>query len=170
MRNMCEENLSSHSMEVAIIAHALAVIGNNIYGKSYDEGKIMAQALYHDASEVYTGDMPTPVKYFNGDMRSNYKIVEEQAVEKLLSKLPDALRPTYAELLCGDDGDAERIVKIADKLAAYIKCVEEEKCGNSEFSNAKATTLASLEKYSCPELDYFLNNFLPAFSLTLDEM
>ena len=121
MRNSSEENLSSHSMEVAMIAHALAVIGNTMFGKIYDEGKVMAVALYHDATEVFTGDMPTPVKYFSREMRDNYKIVEKQAVKSLTAKLPDCLKEEYESLLdCGDE-ETERLVKIADKLAAYIK-------------------------------------------------
>lgn len=170
MRNSSEENLSSHSMEVAMIAHALAVIGNTMFGKSYDEGKVMAVALYHDATEVFTGDMPTPVKYFSREMRDNYKIVEKQAVKSLTAKLPDCLKEEYESLLdCGDE-EPERLVKIADKLAAYIKCVEEEKCGNGEFRSAKESTMASLKAYECQELDYFIKEFLPSFSLTLDEM
>ena len=170
MRNTSEENLSSHSMEVAMIAHALALIGNKKFGKSYDEGKVMAAALYHDATEVFTGDMPTPVKYFSREMRENYKIVESQAVNSLTEKLPDFLKEEYKDLLDCEDEDTERLVKIADKLAAYIKCVEEEKCGNGEFRSAKESTMASLKAYDCPELDYFIKEFLPAFSLTLDEM
>lgn len=170
MRNTCDENLSSHSMEVAMIAHSLAVIGNTYFGKNYDEGAILAAGLYHDATEVFTGDMPTPVKYFSPAMRQNYKIVEENAAENLLIKLPMEMRDKYRAIICNEDKDTERLVKIADKLAAYIKCVEEEKCGNTEFSLAKTATLDSLRAYSCPELDYFLQNFLPTFSLTLDEM
>ncbi len=170
MRNTSEENLSSHSMEVAMIAHALALIGNKIYGKQYDEGAVMAAALYHDATEVFTGDMPTPVKYFSREMRENYKIVERQAVNQLIEKLPEKLKPSYEALLNCPDKDIERLVKAADKLAAYIKCVEEEKCGNGEFRSAKASTMKLLEDCKCPELDYFMEEFLPAFSLTLDEM
>ena len=170
MRNTSEENLSSHSMEVAMIAHALALTGNEIYGKQYDEGAVMAAALYHDATEVFTGDMPTPVKYFSREMRENYKVVERQAVDQLIDKLPEKLKPAYKALLDCPNEDVERLVKIADKLAAYIKCVEEEKCGNGEFRSAKDSTMKSLENYKCPELDYFIKEFLPAFSLTLDEM
>lgn len=170
MRNTSEENLSSHSMEVAMIAHALALIGNEIYGKQYDEGAVMAAALYHDATEVFTGDMPTPVKYFSREMRENYKVVERQAVDQLIDKLPEKLKPAYKALLDCPNEDVERLVKIADKLAAYIKCAEEEKCGNGEFRSAKDSTMKSLENYKCPELDYFIKEFLPAFSLTLDEM
>ena len=170
MNNTLEENLSTHSMEVAMIAHALAVIGNTLCGKSYDEGKVLAAALYHDATEVFTGDMPTPIKYFSREMRQNYELVEQKAEKNLISKLPPEFRDKYSQILCEYDGETKRLVKIADKLAAYIKCVEEEKLGNTEFSKAKDATLASLEEYSCPELDYFKDNFLPAFSLTLDEM
>ncbi len=172
MRNTTPESLSEHTAEVAAIAHALATIGNTLYNKSYNVGKITEMALFHDATEVFTGDMPTPVKYFSKEMRSGYALIEEQAAEKLLSKLPKELENEYRALLCPAESDAEseRIVKIADKLAAYIKCLTEVAGGNREFSSAAKTTKAALDKYDSPELAYFNENFLPAFTLTLDEM
>ena len=169
MRNVNDENLSEHSAEVAMIAHALALIGNKYFGKSYDLGEITVAALYHDAAEVYTGDMPTPVKYFSPEMRSNYKAIEENALSVLLSHLPDDLRTDYGAILSYPE-EYEKIIKSADKLCAYIKCIEEVKCGNSEFEKAKASTYDALTAMNCEELDYFMEKFLPAFELTLDEM
>ena len=169
MRNVNEENLSEHSAEVAMTAHALALIGNKYFGKSYDLGEITVAALYHDAAEVYTGDMPTPVKYFTPEMRSNYKAIEENALSVLLSHLPDDLRTDYAAILSYPE-EYEKIIKSADKLCAYIKCIEEVKCGNSEFEKAKSSTYDALAAMNCEELNYFMDKFLPAFELTLDEM
>lgn len=169
MRNVNDENLSEHSAQVAMIAHALALIGNKLFGKNYDLGDITVAALYHDAAEVYTGDMPTPVKYFTPEMRSNYKAIEDNAVSALLAHLPGEFREDYKNILEYPE-EYEKIVKAADKLCAYIKCIEEVKCGNTEFKKAKSSTLKSLKNMKCEELDYFMENFLPAFELTLDEM
>lgn len=169
MRNVNDENLAEHSAEVAIIAHALALIGNKFFGKDYDLGDITVAALYHDAAEVYTGDMPTPVKYFTPEMRSNYKAIEDNALFALLSHLPDDLRPDYDAILSYPE-EYEKIIKSADKLCAYIKCIEEMKCGNTEFEKAKASTRGALAAMNCEELDYFMDKFLPSFELTLDEM
>lgn len=169
MRNVNDENLSEHSAQVAMIAHALALIGNKFFGKNYDIGNITVAALYHDAAEVYTGDMPTPVKYFTPEMRSNYKAIEDNAVSALLAHLPREFREDYKNILEYPE-EFEKIVKAADKLCAYIKCIEEVKCGNTEFKKAKSSTLKSLKNMKCEELDYFMENFLPAFELTLDEM
>ena len=170
MRNINEENLSSHSFEVAVLAHALAVIGNTYFDKKYNVDKICTIALFHDAEEVYTGDMPTPIKYFNPEMRENYRLVEQAASKSLLSKLPDELKPIYSEILNNEDGDIHKLIKAADKLAAYIKCIEEEKCGNTEFAKASKATKKSLEEMNCEELSYFMENMLPSFLLTIDEI
>lgn len=172
MRNTTPESLSEHTAEVAAIAHALAVIGNTVYGKSYDEGRVTCLALFHDAPEVFTGDLPTPIKYFSPEMKNGYSLIENQATEKLVSKLPPELRDEYRALLSPDEKDAELkvLVKIADKLSAYIKCLTEEASGNREFLNAKASLEEALNSYNSVELDYFRKNFLDAFSLTLDEM
>ena len=169
MRNVNDENLAEHSAEVAMIAHSLALIGNKYFGKDYDLGNITIAALYHDAAEVYTGDMPTPVKYFTPEMRSNYKAIEDNALSVLLSHLPEDLRGDYKGILDYPE-EYEKIVKSADKLCAYIKCIEEVKCGNTEFKKAKSSTLKALKSLKCEELDYFMEHFLPAFELTLDEM
>lgn len=170
MRNISEENLSSHSFEVAIIAHALAIIGNTYFGKSYNPDRVCTIALFHDAEEVYTGDMPTPIKYFNDDIRDTYKEIEKIASKSLISKLPTELQPTYSNILNNEDEEIYKLVKAADKLCAYIKCIEEEKCGNTEFSLAKESTKKALKTLDLPELKYFIDNMLPSFELTLDEM
>ena len=169
MRNSSTENVQEHSHMVAVIAHALAVIRRDVYGIPCDPGACAAAALFHDASEIFTGDMPTPVKYFNPDIMAAYKQVESIASQKLLATLPEELRPSYAPLL-DTDGDVKAIVKAADKLSAYIKCLEELKAGNDEFKNAAAQTLEKLHAFGMPEVDYFIENFIPAFELTLDEL
>lgn len=172
MRNVEEETLSNHATDVAVLTHALSVIGNTFFGKHYDTGKAVVYALFHDLPEVFTGDMPTPIKYFSDSTKKTYKKVEEQAISMLLSKLPGELMPVYEDVLRYEQGDPElrRLIKCADKLAALIKCMMEERNGNPEFINAKAATLKSLEALTCPELDYFMKNFLPTFDMTLDEM
>ena len=172
MRSVRDESLSEHANDVAVLAHALAVIGNTYFGKSYDVGRVVTCALFHDLPEVYTGDMPTPVKYFNDTTRESYRGVEEQAVSLLLSKLPAELVPVYDDVLHApeNDPDVKRLVKCADKLSALIKCMEEERSGNKEFSRARESTEKALEVLSCPELDYFRENILPSFDMTLDEM
>ena len=169
MRNTAPENVQEHSHQVAVLAHALAIIRNEKFGGHADPGAVAAAALYHDASEILTGDMPTPIKYDNPAIRRAYKDVEAVAEEKLLHMLPEEFRTVYAPIL-RPDGETEQLVKAADKLSAYIKCVEELKAGNNEFREAAAQTRAALEGYGLPELDYFMETFLPSFSLTLDEL
>ena len=169
MRNSSTENVQEHSHMVAVIAHALAVIRRDVYGIPCDPGICAAAALFHDASEIFTGDMPTPVKYFNPDIMAAYKQVESIASQKLLATLPEELRPSYAPLL-DTEGDVKAIVKAADKLSAYIKCLEELKAGNDEFRNAAAQTLEKLHAFAMPEVEYYIDNFIPAFELTLDEL
>ena len=170
MRNTLPENLSEHAMETAVLAHALALIGNEYFQKSYNPDRIATLALFHDVPEVYTGDLPTPVKYFDRNTRESYQNIEDQAIASLLGKLPTPLRTTYRELFQGGSEEEHRLVKAADKLCAYIKCVEEEKCGNSEFLSAKASTARSIAGMSCEELDWFVEHLLPTFSMTIDEM
>ena len=169
MHNVRHENVQEHSHMVAALAHALAVIGNRIFGKNIDAGEAAAAALYHDAPEIYTGDMPTPVKYRNEQILGAYRQIENVFADKLVSLLPEELRDEYRPLLFPSE-EIEHIVKAADTIAAYIKCVEETKAGNSEFKSAMEQTLAKLEKLNMPEVKYFLENFLPAFTLTLDEL
>lgn len=173
MRNTTYETLSQHSYEVATLAHALAVLGNRRLGKNYDTSRAALLGLYHDVPEIITGDMPTPVKYHSAEMRSAFAAVEQYASERLLSMLPDDLRPDYEPLLSEntqEEAELHVLVKAADKLSAYIKCIEERKAGNSEFSDAERATKKALEKMQCPEAEMFIEEFLPAYSLPLDKL
>ena len=170
MRNSQPENIQEHSHQVAVLAHALAVIRNRCFGGRVDPGTVAVAALYHDASEILTGDMPTPIKYDNPDIQSAYKQVEAVAEQKLLSMLPPDLRGAYDEVLTIPDPEVRALVKAADKLSAYLKCVEELKAGNNEFKKAKEQSLAALEENTLPALQYFMEEFLPGFELTLDEL
>ena len=170
MRNTRTENVEEHSYEVAVLAHALAVIGRDVFHKELDPDGIAAAALFHDAPEIITGDMPTPIKYYNPDIKTAYKQVEAVAQDKLLSMLPPELIHAYEPLVRESDGSVRRYVKAADKLSAYIKCVEEMKAGNTEFKKAAEQTLAALREMEMEELDWFMERFLPAFALTLDEL
>ena len=170
MRNTEEENISEHSHMVAVLAHALAVIENRVYGGSVDADRAAVVALYHDATEILTGDMPTPIKYYNPEIKNAYRKVERVAEEKLLSMLPHDIRQEYVPVLQNRDDAVRTIVKAADKLAAYIKCVEELKAGNLEFKRAAEQTRAALEAMQLPALDYFLLNCMDSFSKTLDEL
>ena len=176
MRNSRNETLSEHSLEVAMIAHALAVIGNVRYDRNLDENSAALIGLYHDSSEIITGDMPTPVKYYNPEIKEAYKEVEKIAEYKLLQKLPSDLRPAFEKIYKTDNSAEDhylrRLVKAADKISAYIKCIEEEKAGNTEFKTAKASIEKSLDKLSeeLPEVKDFVNEFLPPYGKTLDEL
>lgn len=170
MRNTRTENVEEHSYEVAVLAHALAVIGRDVFQKEIDPDKTAVAALFHDAPEIITGDMPTPIKYYNPDIKTAYRQVEAVAQDKLLSMLPPELAPAYGPLVRESDPDVRRYVKAADKLSAHIKCVEELKAGNAEFKKAAEQTLAALKDMGMEELDWFMERFLPAFSLTLDEL
>lgn len=170
MRNSYTENIQEHSHQVAVLAHALAVIRNRYFGGRVDPGAVAVAALYHDAGEILTGDMPTPIKYYNPEIRDAYKQVESVACDKLLGMLPEELQPDYEEILRPVDGEIQELVKAADKLSAYVKCVEELKAGNLEFKKAAEQTAAALDSYQMPELDYFREHFVESFRLTLDEM
>lgn len=170
MRNTAPENVQEHSHQVAVLAHALAVIRNECFGGHVDAGAVAVAALYHDAGEIFTGDMPTPIKYMNPAIRTAYKDVEADAARRLLDMVPPALQGAYAPVLEERDSETAALVKAADKLSAYIKCLEELKAGNTEFQQAARQTLDALKGYGLPEVDYFLEHFLPAFGMTLDEM
>lgn len=170
MRNTAPENVQEHSHQVAVLAHALAVIRKEKFGGTVDPGAVAVAALYHDASEILTGDMPTPIKYDNPAIRKAYKDVETVAEQKLVDFLPEELRPIYRPILTAADKEVEELVKAADKLSAHIKCMEELKAGNNEFREAAAQTRRALEAYDLPEVRYFLDTFLDSFSLTLDEL
>ena len=176
MRNDREESLAEHSYEVSMVAHALCIIANQRYGKNLDANKAAVIGLYHDASEIITGDMPTPVKYYSEEIRTAYKQVEAVAESKLLMKLPRDMRSKYEEIFRASDEEDElymrRLVKAADKISAYIKTIEEEKSGNTEFKTAKVSTEKALEKLRAelPEVNDFMEEFLPPYGHTLDEL
>ena len=171
MRNTFSENIQEHCHQVAVLAHALALIRREIlHLEGPDPDRCAVAALYHDATETLTGDMPTPIKYYNAEIKKAYKDVEFIAGQRLLEMLPDQLRKCYEPLILSTDEEVERIVKAADKLSAHIKCLEEKKAGNAEFDSAAGQTYFALRGLKSPELDWFLNNCLPAFSLTLDQL
>ncbi|MBO4913273.1 MAG: 5'-deoxynucleotidase [Butyrivibrio sp.] len=176
MRNTRQENLCEHSMEVAMIAHALCVIGNTRYGRHLDANKAALVGLYHDASEIITGDLPTPVKYYNKELKTAYKQVEAIADDKLLEKLPEDLKPAFEQVFKADDNEDERymrrLVKAADKLSALIKCMAETGAGNNEFRTAKESTEKSVRSLymELPEVLDFVNEFLSSYGNTLDEL
>ncbi len=169
MRSIKSESLSEHTVDTAFIAHALAVIDKRRFGSAVDPEKVVAYALYHDAAEILTGDLPTPVKYYNDDIKRSYKQIEHTARQKLLNMLPDDLRPDFSEYMSEPEGEIAAIVKAADKLSALIKCNEEEQMGNHEFSSAKKTIMKALDKMELPALRIFMSDFLPSYGLTLDE-
>ena len=170
MRNTFSENIQEHSHMVAVLAHALALIDRDILGGSADPNACAAAALFHDASEILTGDLPTPIKYYNPEIRTAYKQVERFSCEKLLRMLPPELWESYAPLLFEDDPVVTPIVKAADKLSAHIKCIEELKAGNQEFESAARQTEQALRAMELPCLDYFLEHCLESFRLNLDEL
>ena len=171
MRNSIHENIQEHSHMVAVIAHALGVIRRDVYGIPCDPEACATVALYHDASEILTGDLPTPIKYHDEEIMSAYRRVETIASEKLLGMLPQELQASFEPVLVGEtQRELHPIVKAADKLSAYIKCIEERKAGNNEFLNAEKQTLAAIHAYNLPEAEYFIEHFIPAFEKTLDEL
>ena len=171
MRNTFSENIQEHSHQVAVLAHALSLIRRDILKlPTPDPDKCAVAALYHDASEILTGDMPTPIKYYNPEIQDAYKQVERIAGERLLQMLPETLRESYRAYVLEEDGEITPIVKAADKLSAYIKCVEEQKAGNTEFDSAEKATLAAMKKMNRPELDWFIDNCLEPFRLNLDQL
>ena len=172
MRNTYPENVQEHSLRVAQIAHALALIKNRLYGGSVDPDRVAVLALYHDAGEVLIGDLPSPIKYFNPEIHKAYREIESSAVEKLVSMMPKELADDYREVLKGQNSEPEQkeIVKAADKICAYIKCLEEAVSGNREFSKAEEALRAAVEGIQRPEVEYFLKTFIPSFRLTLDEL
>lgn len=171
MRNSTNESLSQHSLEVAAISHALAVIGNKRLGKSYDASKAALLGMYHDMPEIITGDMPTPVKYYNKDIRRCFGEIEKAAQSALLETLPEDLRSEYKELIIPDEStELYRLVKAADKISALIKCIEEKKTGNIEFAAAEMSTMQAVKAMNCEEADIFIEEFLGSFSLVLDNL
>ena len=165
MRNSTKENISEHSLEVAMIAHLLAVIGRVRFGKELDADKAALIGIYHDSTEIITGDMPTPIKYYSDEMRDTFKEIEDLAAIQLLAMLPDDIREEYEDLFFAREQDAYlwKLVKAADKISALIKCVEEEKAGNSEFANAKKMTKKSIDAMELEEVTVFFDEFFPAY-------
>ncbi len=172
MRNEHSENLCEHSFEVAVIAHALAVIGNKRFNKNYNGERAAFLGLYHDTPETLTGDMPTPVKYYSEEVRNAYKTVEENACRSLVEMLPEEFREDFSAAFIPEKGDEElwKLVKAADKISALIKCIEEKKAGNSEFVKAAKGIRESIENLDSPETKVFIEEFLPAYEMTLDEL
>lgn len=171
MRNTQPENDMEHSMQVTMLAHGIGVIANRRCGADVDLGRIALLAAYHDAAEVITGDLATPIKYYNPDIQRAFHGIEGIATERLVAMVPEDMRADYAALLNPDESSREwRIVKAADKLSAYIKCVEELKAGNSEFTQARNSIAAQLERIDLPELHEFMREFGHGFELTLDEL
>lgn len=172
MRNSIRENISEHSLEVSMIAHALAVIGNKRFDKHLNAEKAALIALYHDSTEIITGDMPTPIKYYNRDIISAFKQIEDNAASTLLQMLPKDLQSEYESIFFAKEDEAYlwKLVKAADKLSAYIKCIEEEKAGNQEFVKAKLSIASSIDKMQLPEVDEFKKDFLSSYEKTLDEL
>lgn len=171
MRNALPENIQEHSHMVAVIAHALGVIRRDIFRVPCNPEEYAAVALYHDCSEILTGDLPTPIKYHSPEIMQAYRQVEQLACDKLLATLPPELRGAFQPVLDGETAvRCHDLVKAADKLSAYIKCIEERRAGNDDFLSAERSTRRTLEAYHLPEVDYFLEHFIPAFELTLDEL
>ena len=170
MRNSFSENVQEHSLMTAVIAHCLAVIRRDIFCVEVNPDSVAVKALFHDASEIFTGDMPTPIKYFDPEIISAYRRIESAAARKLILALPDEMRPAYRPLLLENDEQDSLLVRAADKLSAYIKCLEEQKAGNPEFTRAAEQTLEKLNALKLKEVDYFIEHFIPAFELSLDDM
>jgi len=172
MHNTYPENIQEHTLRVAMIAHALAIIRNRLFRGSVNPERAVALALYHQASEVFTGDLPAPVKYFNPDIKAAYKAIEATAARRLFDMLPENLQRDYESLFLPTDADAvhRELIGAADKLCAYLKCLEEIAAGNQEFSKAEKTLRATVESLSLPEVRYFMETFVPSFKLTLDEL
>ena len=171
MRNTLTENICEHSLNVAMIAHCLGVINNTYFGGNINADRLALMGMYHDATEIITGDMPTPIKYFNPLIRDAYKEVETIAKDELLMGLPEKMRPVYDTILQDTEEEEElwKYVKAADKISAYIKCVEEISMGNSDFNKAVDATLSKIQEMSMPEVDFFMEKFIPPYKLTLDE-
>ncbi|MBQ6847496.1 MAG: 5'-deoxynucleotidase [Clostridia bacterium] len=168
MRNTRPENLSEHSLEVAQIAHALALINRNRFGGNADPNFVAVCAMYHDSSEIITGDMPTPIKYYNEEIKGAYKQIEATAEKQLTEMLPEDFKEDFSKIY-NPDPLTKRLVKAADKISALIKCTEELNMGNREFEVAHASTLKAIENMKCPEAEVFLCDFIPSFSLSIDE-
>lgn len=170
MRNTIDENIAEHSLEVAVIAHALAVIGNVRLGKELDAEHIAMMGIMHDTTEIITGDLPTPIKYYAPEIRDAYKKVEHIAANQLLSEIPEDMQDAYRDILIEDDGVEWKYVKAADKLSAYIKCIQEKNNGNIDFEKAEMATREALDEMQMEEIEIFIKEFLTSYTMTLDEI
>jgi 5'-deoxynucleotidase len=171
MRNVTRENIMEHSLQVAMIAHGLALINNRVFNGDINPERVALLAVYHDSNETITGDLPTPIKYYNPDIQESYRVLEDLSKEKLITLLPKSLQEDYRKVLFFDENSPEgRLVKAADRICAYIKCVEELKAGNGEFQKAQQAIMKKIEDIDLPEVSYFMQHFVHNFSLTLDEL
>lgn len=170
MRNTINENIAEHSLEVAIIAHALAVIANTRFHKNLNAEHIAIMGIMHDTTEIITGDLPTPIKYYAPEIRDAYKKVEDIAAHQLLSEIPKDMQDSYRDILIEDDSVEWKYVKAADKMSAYIKCIEEKNMGNTDFEKAQETIKRSLDEMNMEEIKVFIDEFLPSYTMTLDEI
>lgn len=170
MRNTVPENDAEHSLQVAMIAHAIAVIARDRYGKQVNPEHVLSLGVYHDATEVMTGDLPTPVKYHNDELRGAYHRLETLSADRLLALLPEDLQPAFTPYMKQESGYKHTLVKAADRISAYIKCMEEQRAGNREFDYAAENVRKSIASIDLPEVRDFLTEFLPAFDMTLDEL
>lgn len=170
MHSAMTENIMEHSQQVAVVAHALATISNVYFGDSLDVNSITVKALFHETSEVLTGDLPTPIKYFNPEIRDAYKKLENYSNERLLAHLPSELSAEYSKIINTKDDIEHKFVKYADKICAYIKCIDEVKMSNTEFYKAEKTICSEIRAYNNPAVDYFMDNFIEAYRLSLDEL
>jgi len=170
MRSTRKENIQEHSLQTAMIAHALAIIGNKYFGKGYNADSIAVKAMYHEAGEILTGDLPTPIKYYNSEIKTAYKYIEAVATEKIVDMLPETLREDYRPILNIADDEEKKIVKYADRICAYLKCVEEVNAGNREFADAMASIKHDIDLIEAPEVRYFIDNFVSSFDLTIDKL
>lgn len=170
MRNALPENIQEHSLQVAIIAQALAIINNTYFNGKIDADKVAVIGMFHDSNEIITGDLPTPIKYYNPEINAAYKQIEDVSKEKLLEMIPTEMQGAYRDIYFTDDAEIKRIIKAADKIAAFIKCIDEEKAGNTEFKKARDSIYKIIMKNKSPDVEYFMKNFIPSFYLTLDEI
>lgn len=171
MRNTRTENIAEHSLEVAIIAHSLAVIGNTYFGKNINADHVAVLGIFHDTTEIITGDLPTPIKYYAPEIRDAYKNVESIAADQLISELPEKMKATYHNILHEEGDEYElKLLKAADKLSALIKCIEEKNTGNTDFDKAQETIKESIDEMGLEEVEYFVKYFLPSYSRTIDEI
>ena len=170
MRSTIDENLKEHSLDVAMVAHCLALIRRDVFGKDCDVNRIAVAAMYHDVAEIVTGDLPTPIKYMTPQIQDAYRIIERNASDRILDMVPDALRGAYQDVFLLQDTEERKLVKAADRICAYIKCIMEQKSGNDEYRRAAAQTKLALDEMEMQEVEYFFTHFMESFWLSIDEM